>query len=124
MIEFLSLAIPLQIMFLDFKKYCSDRSLPVPVITRIIDERIPGVSKTDTHKDGRAIDISSKGWHADEIEDVVSYFAVKYEDWGAIPFPTHDTPYPDPNPLVHHYGVGYHFHLQIRPDISYYELKH
>jgi hypothetical protein len=52
--------------------FCTQKELPL-VITRIIDDRIPGVSVSDTHKEGRAIDISVHGWNIKDIDGACSY---------------------------------------------------
>lgn len=92
-----------------FYKYAYDKNLPV-VITSVIRDRLP-MSVSDTHGQGRAIDISVNGWPIDECLRVVEYFRDNYSYLGAISKTSGEG-----NPLVHHdVGYGRHFHLQCRP---------
>jgi hypothetical protein len=50
--------------------YCETYKLAL-VITSIIRPRIPGVSVSDTHAEGRAFDISVRGWSREAIRDFV-----------------------------------------------------
>lgn len=52
--------------------FCSKRGLPL-VFTSIIREGIKGVSISKTHIEGRAFDISVKGWTHKDIVDLVSW---------------------------------------------------
>jgi hypothetical protein len=47
--------------------WCQANNLPF-VVTRTVDDKIPNVSVSDTHGQGRAFDMSVKGWYADQIE--------------------------------------------------------
>jgi len=97
-------------VFADLNLYCMERSLPL-VITRIIDERIDGVSVSDTHEEGRAIDVSLIGWTTDDIDEVIYRFNAKYaEAYGAYS-------YSDSKPRLivdPRHGTAPHLHIQIR----------
>lgn len=91
-----------------FVKYASDRNLPV-IITSIIRPRL-AMSVSDTHAQGRAIDISCRGWPIDQCLEAVDFFKDRYYDIGAISKETKE-----PAPLVYHKGNEWHFHLQVKP---------
>jgi len=97
-------------VFADLNLYCMERSLPL-VITRIIDEKIDGVSVSDTHEEGRALDISIRGWATDEVDEVVYRFNKKYsEAYGAYSYSDGKARLiVDPR-----HGTFPHLHLQIR----------
>lgn len=93
-------------------KWCDSRKVPF-VITRCIDEMIPGVSKTNIHADGRAVDVSVKGWDADTIDDFIHDSNKEFSDKiGAISVSDGK-----PRFCVYHCGVGYHLHLQTKKGI-------
>jgi N-acyl-D-aspartate/D-glutamate deacylase len=102
--------------FTDILIYCWHRNLPV-VITRAVAWEIPGVSKSSTHSEGRAIDISVRGWSADQIDAFVKHFNDKYgESIGAISATTGKGTF-----VVFHNALdkngtayGWHFHVQVR----------
>lgn len=50
--------------------HCETYNLPI-VITSIIRPKIKGVSKSRTHEEGRAFDISVKGWSAHDVKFLV-----------------------------------------------------
>ena len=90
-------------------KWCDKRKLPF-VITRCIDEMIPGVSKTNIHADGRAVDVSVHGWSADDIDDFLHDMNEKYaESIGAISISDGKKRF-----LIMHPGTACHFHFQVR----------
>jgi len=111
--EILQLAIIhpiLLFIFSDFNFYCYERNLPV-VITRAVEHNIEGVSVSDTHPQGRAIDLSVKGWSYDDIQTAIKYFNEKFEQYAAIS--ARDG---KPRLMIYHdVGLGTHIHLQIRP---------
>lgn len=51
--------------------YCDNVNLPI-LVTSVIRPKIKGVSKTDIHSDGRAFDLSVKGWSHADIKSFVS----------------------------------------------------
>ena len=93
----------LLMIFSDLNIYCQKRKLPL-VITRIVGDRIPGISKTDTHSEGRAIDISVKMWLESEIKDAEKYIKGKY----VAKKGKHNKVF------VFHNGTAWHIHLQVR----------
>ena len=93
-------------LFAGFLIVASDNSLPVEITC--IKQHIPGRVST-THKEGRAIDISVRGWSKFDIETVCDKINEKYESIAAIS-------YSDmiPRACVYHEGTAYHIHLQVR----------
>jgi len=66
-------------------------------------------SKSNTHPEGRAIDVSVKGWLDPDIYKCVDFLNEKVKHLGAISFATG-------KPRVVYYhdgGMGKHFHLQV-----------
>jgi len=90
--------------------WCRDRKLPF-VITRCVSEMIKNVSKTNIHAEGRAFDMSIRGFTADECDDFVHDMNEKFsESIGAYSLT-------DGKPrfcIYHNAGLGMHFHLQVR----------
>lgn len=58
--------------------FCIKRKLPL-LFTSIIREGIPGVSTSRTHIEGRAFDISVKGWTDKDIFDIVFWINETFE---------------------------------------------
>lgn len=88
--------------------YAKEYNLPVKITSMFdeVDGRI-----TETHRDGRALDISSRGWPEDRIKDACNQINKKHSDIGA--FSKKDGV---PRACVYHKiedGV-FHFHLQVR----------
>lgn len=109
---FSQLLLPLQAILGQMVLYATINGLPWKY-TRIIDEKIPNVSVSDTHSEGRAADVSVKGWNIDDIDEFVDYFNKLYgEDYGT------SADGKDPRVVVYHYGTGWHFHIQIRREID------
>lgn len=99
-------------IFADLSLYCNELDIPV-VITRVIGEKIPDISTSDTHSEGRAIDISVRNWAEEDIKAVEKYINDKYaEDYG--------TSRTGKNPIVFldHVGTARHIHLQVRRGIT------
>jgi len=100
----------LLIVFLSFCSYAHENNLPI-VITSITDGA--NGRKSQTHPDGRAIDISTKSdkWTDFHIE------RIKYklnELYGSI-YGTMPNIKIKPRVCIHHdTGSGAHFHLQVR----------
>lgn len=113
MVDLMSICPVLLIIFADFSYWCYQRGLPV-VITRVVDEQIAGVSVSHTHEEGRAIDISVRGWGKKDIDEAVRYFNYKYYDQGAISYSDHRS-----RTIVYHdVSLGFHFHVQTRPNAT------
>jgi hypothetical protein len=86
-------------------------------ITRTCGDMIDGVSKTDIHSSGRAIDIRTKDWFADLPEDVATAKKMRIqkklnmllsEKFGAISSSTHERVF-----AYYHIGTAEHLHIQI-----------
>lgn len=94
-------------VFGEFCAYAMRYNLPV-IISSMIDEAPGRVSAT--HEEGRAIDVSSKGWDRLHIERIKFHLNSKYgKEFGTAPKDI------KPMVLVHHdAGTGYHFHLQTK----------
>lgn len=97
----------LMIVFGYFCSYAIRHKLPV-VITNVLEKF--SVSTSNTHPEGRALDISVKNWSEEDIETVQKYMqATVEEDFGAISAKTLK-----PNVIVYHNaGLGPHFHIQV-----------
>lgn len=91
--------------------HCETHNLPL-VITSIIRPKIPGVSKSVTHQEGRAFDVSVRGWSQEDIDFLVSNINEKFTI-GAISLTDkkeREAIYEDGIKA----GVGAHIHLQCR----------
>lgn len=105
------LLLPLQAILSQMVFYAAIHHLPWKY-TRIIGERIPNVSVSDTHGQGRAADVSTRFWTDNEIEAFEDYFNSLYgEKYGT------SMDGKDNKIVVYHKGTGYHFHIQIRRNI-------
>ncbi len=94
--------------------YCAEYKLPF-VVTSIISDRKNINSKSRTHEEGRAIDISSKGWTESHIYRFQYHMNTWYSDIAAISAKDNE-----PRAVVHHdSGYGEHFHLQVRPNAKW-----
>lgn len=89
-----------------FLMFANSRNLPVN-ITNIIHKF--SVSTSNTHPDGRAIDASTSGWSASDINDCIEFVVEKAGELGAI-----SKIGGKPNVIYYHNaGLGDHFHLQV-----------
>lgn len=91
--------------------WCRDRKLPFVITSaRTTVEEDKALSRTSkTHREGRAIDVSVRGWSSQDINDFSSYFNKLYRDVAAI------TKARVPRLVVwHNNGNGEHLHIQIR----------
>lgn len=92
----------------EMSQYCLDNNLPF-VITRTIAKKLKA-STSDTHEQGRAFDVSVKGWNRDNIEKFVEFHNHKYRDYGAISQRDRVA-----RCVVYHdVGHGAHFHIQVK----------
>jgi len=95
-------------MFAHFLTYALDLGLPV-TITSMISSETPRVSRS--HVEGRAIDVSGKGWSHEQAKLLEGKFNKWYKPIGAISSSTGLS-----NAIYYHNaGSGWHFHLQVRP---------
>jgi hypothetical protein len=112
--QFFDLNKNLQAILNDAADWAKARSLPF-VITRMIDEMIIGVSKTDIHRKKRACDLSRRGWSDIDCRDLESYLNIKY----ASSFGAYSITDGLPRACVLELGMpdrGDHFHIQVRSD--------
>jgi hypothetical protein len=102
--------------------YCYRFNLPFQITSIQSDrENIKSVSKT--HEQGRAIDISVKGWTDTHVHRFVYLLNQDYADIAAISYSDNQ-----PKAAVYHdAGYGSHIHLQVRPNakldkfVKYYD---
>jgi hypothetical protein len=107
--DFQMLTGKLMTVFGFFLMFAENRDLPVKVTNTLT--KFPE-SKSNTHPEGRALDISVMGWSVQDIEDCIKHMNLVAKDYGAISSATHE-----PNVIVYHdVGLGAHFHLQVRRD--------
>lgn len=92
-----------------FMVFASKRGLPINV-TSVINDRKNVKSVSRTHEDGRAVDVSSKGWTKDEINQCVEYVTKIAGHYGAISYSDYQR-----RVIIHHelYNQGSHFHIQV-----------
>ena len=95
-------------LFAMFTQYSAIRGLPVTITC--IKQHVSG-RKYRTHAEGRAIDLSVKGWSDRDIAEVTDLFNEQYKDIAAIS--ARDGV---PRAVVVHKGTAKHFHLQVRPE--------
>jgi hypothetical protein len=53
-----------------YLQFATSRRLPI-LITSIIRPKIEGLSVSDTHAQGRAFDVSVRGWTVDDLDDLL-----------------------------------------------------
>ena len=94
--------------FLDVSNFASEHDIPVRV-TNVLD-RIPNESKTNSHPEGRAIDLSVINWPDRFIHMASHMFNEKYKDIAAI-----SSSDGKPRFFVYHKTKNgeWHIHLQI-----------
>jgi len=100
------------LQILDFVvDYAADHDLPI-MITSIIRPKIKGVSKSKTHEEGRAFDLSVRGWNDVHVQKLVILVNDKFET-GAISLSDHkerEAVYEDGQSA----GTAPHLHFQVR----------
>lgn len=94
------------IIFANFSRLCFFKKLPV-ILTNIINEKIPGISVSTTHEEGRAIDISVNGWTNEQIEAICLDMNSRFDKWGTAP------PEKKRQVAYFHNGTAPHIHLQV-----------
>lgn len=94
-------------------QWCDKEGLPLVITSAVRDFEQGQVSQT--HPEGRAFDISVKGWEAFNIDKFVKYWNESEinKKYGALK--TDGTACL----VVYHAvaGGGFHFHIQIRPNV-------
>lgn len=99
----------LLILFSTLLNFARNNDLPV-CITSIITDRNGIRTASTTHEEGRAIDISVKGWDAKDIQGLISVMEYHHSNISAISASTLK-----PRPVVwHDSGYGDHLHLQVK----------
>jgi uncharacterized protein YcbK (DUF882 family) len=66
-------------------------------------------SKSLTHVEGRAFDLSVKGWSIDEIDDIMAEVSKEFNKVGALNSDGESRPV-----IFHNNGNGDHLHFQVR----------
>lgn len=97
------------VMLADAIIWSRDRGLRV-VVTSMLREANDGISVSETHQTGRAIDLAVRSWPKKEIEALAKYLNDKY----ASKLGTSPVGKPPVACLYHNNGNGWHFHLQVR----------
>jgi hypothetical protein len=99
----------LRILAYESVEWIKSRNLPI-LFTSIIRPKIQGVSKSDTHAQGRAFDLSVKGWSADQCLEFEQYINDNFaENLGAI-----SASDGRPRACLFHVGTAPHQHIQTR----------
>ena len=97
--------------------YCNEYNLPCEV-TSIMSDRDGLNESTQTHVEGRAFDLSVKGWTDTHIHRFVYLMNRDYADIAAIS--QSDL---KPRAVVYHdVGHGEHLHFQVRKDAPVYKF--
>lgn len=104
----------LKSLALDMQSWCKENDCPFMITesktTDAEDRVLNRISKT--HSEGRAFDLSTKGWTLMKIQYFIAYFSHKYVNYAAIGVS-------GPRLILHHNnGNGDHMHIQIRPGLS------
>lgn len=94
--------------------YCAEHKLPF-IVTSLISDRENVQSKSRTHEQGRAADISTVGWTETHIHRFQYLMNRWYSDIAAISF-SEKKPIAA---LYHDAGYGSHMHLQVRPNAKW-----
>jgi hypothetical protein len=104
----------LMILFSRAFLYANEHQLPFR-ITSLISDRANVKSVSKTHEDGRAFDISVRGWSAVHIEKFVFMMNRDYADIAAISYTDHK-----PRAVVYHdyKNQGSHLHFQVRSNVN------
>lgn len=99
----------LLLLFAELCVYAHNNNLPV-VITSMRED-VPG-REYKTHKEGRAFDVSTKGWDIKNIKEVEYNFNDQFCDIAAIGYESRK-----PKAVVYHKinDGAYHFHFQVKP---------
>lgn len=105
--DFMFLHPYLVLIYANLCVYAYNNTLPI-VVSSMID-KAPG-RKSQTHKEGRAIDLSVHGWPDLKIKEITKKLNREFKHLAAISAS-------DKKPravVVHDSGSGVHFHLQVR----------
>lgn len=96
--------------------FCAERNLKCD-ITSIYRGPNDGFSKSRTHQEYRAFDISVIGFTTDDIDDLLIETREKFQEEGAKVWDrTGDEKVLVSRPVIYHnVGRGKHFHFQVHP---------
>lgn len=111
--EIMSLSPWLLIILADVIMWALARNLVVTV-TSLLRPENDGISESRTHQEGRAFDLSVKGWSEAQIRELCDYINLKYQAIGAISAKDGVSR----ACFYHNNGNGWHFHFQVRPIIK------
>jgi len=102
--------------FIDLVMYCWKKHQVKLVITRTIAERLP-MSVSDTHEEGRAIDISVQGFTIDLQRDLEDYCNNRspFKEYGAMGIASGVR-----RLCILHNGTAMHIHLQVGREFNIY----
>jgi hypothetical protein len=100
----------------DINKYCWDNFGKKITITSAVrtaqEDKKLGATST-THREGRAVDLSIKGFDASEIKEIIDVFEKKYRGHGALSAKDLKE-----NLIVYHVGTAPHLHVQLNRNYS------
>lgn len=98
------------LLLFDMNWWAQERGLPFLVTDTVTtkEEDIFLGRQSDTHRTGRAFDISIHGWSTDDIDEFMYHFKEKYEEYAAVNKHGDTVLIP---PINH--GTAPHFHVQI-----------
>ena len=100
----------LLLVFSALNFWCENKKIPLVVTSAIRTEaenKTVG-AKSRTHVEGRAIDISVKGWESEDIERAMEFLKDEYYHWGAVSADSGKR-----NLVIFHNGTAPHLHIQI-----------
>mgnify|MGYP001544225043 CR=1 FL=1 len=89
--------------------WCHEYEVPC-VITSMVrtpSENVAVGAVSQTHTTGRAVDLSVRGWSADQVESFVNWANMFFQDIAAV------NRRGEPRFAVYHVGTAPHLHLQI-----------
>lgn len=96
--------------------YCAQKGIPFTVTSSMttLEEDNKVNRKHATHREGRAIDVSVKGWKRVHIKEFVKFFNEKYYNMAAF-----SASKQRPTLVIHHdVGHGEHLHIQIHKEYA------
>lgn len=120
--RFLSLAEPLQWLAHEMSFYCQfmNKELVITATRSTMEEDRALGRVSTTHLEGRAFDISVKGWEKEDIKEFMNRFDQIFNSWGALV----KSPTGQKRVLLYDHGKGdnYHIHVQVRKDWQKIEI--
>lgn len=94
-----------------FSMFCWEKKLPC-IVTSVFEEIFE--RSTETHKEGRAVDVSVKGFGPKDIGDCIDYLNKNVGHLGA--YSSSDNK--QRVAIYHNVGFGNHLHLQVSRNFS------